>query len=500
MLGLESVLTVTNLLALLGGTVLGIAFGAMPGLSTTMAIVVLLPFSYGMDAVTGLIMMAGAYVGGTYGGSISAILVNTPGTPAAIATVIDGHTMALKGKGQEALVESAVASFWGTAIGFVALLTIAPSLAKFSLKFSAQESVWLALFGLSIISSLASKSLIKGVIGGFLGLMIGCIGADPQLGIARYTFGSLSLYSGLQTVPKLIGFYSITQLIGMLVDEFKKAEKNPGKKEILKLNKYKLSLRDICYYPITYLWCGLLGTFIGIIPACGTSIAAFLGYNEAKRISKHPELFGTGHREGIAGPEAANNAVIGGSLIPMMTLGIPGNNVSLVLMGALMLHGMTPGNDLFTGKAHITYPFIMALFFAAIIMALVGLAFAPQFAKINSIPDHYLATGIIVLVVIGAFSCTNNYFDVYVMLACGVVGYFCKRMGIDMTSVVLGSTLGPMAEKGLVRSITLCNGLLPAIGSMFTRPICLILMILTFTTVSVPLIRRYKEKKAAKSA
>lgn len=495
MLGLQGVLTVTNVLALLGGTVLGIAFGAMPGLSTTMAIVVLIPVSYGMDPLTGLVMMAGAYVGGTYGGSISAILINTPGTPAASATVLDGHPMALKGHGQEALIESAVASFWGTLIGVAALLTIAPALAKFSLRFSSQENVWLALFGLSIIASLASKSLLKGCIGACIGFMIGCVGADPQYGIARYTFGSLSLYSGLATVPKLIGFYSVSQLIGMVVTIFSRKAEGKEKSHILELNKYRVSLKDVCLYPFTYLYCGVLGTVIGIIPACGTSIAAFLGYNEAKRISKHPELFGTGYREGVAGPESANNAVIGGSLIPMMTLGIPGNNVSLVLMGALMLHGMTPGNDLFTTKAHITYPFIVALAFAALIMVIVGLAFAKQFARINSIPEHYLSTAIMVLVTIGALSCSNNYFDVYVMLFCGVVGYFCKRMDIDLTAVVLGSVLGPMAEKGLLRSIALCGGVGPAFVSMLQRPICLILMAMTFISLALPFVQKAKEKK-----
>lgn len=488
-----------NLLALIGGTVLGICFGATPGLSTTMAIVVLIPVTYGMDPVTGLVMMAGAYVGGVYGGSISAILINTPGTPSATATVLDGHPMARKGRGQEALTESAVASFWGTVIGFIALMTIAPQLARFSLKFGSQETVWLALFGLSIIASLASKSLLRGCIGACLGFMLGTVGTDPQLGYVRYAFGDYHLYSGFASVPMIIGIFSVTSLISLIVEDYQKfkAIKAGEKQEILKTGKYKLSLKDLCMYPLTYLWCSIVGVIVGIIPACGTSIAAFLGYNESKRLSKHPELFGTGVREGISGCESANNAVIGGSLIPMMTLGIPGNAVSMVLMGALMLHGLTPGNDLFTTKANITYPFMVAILIASFVMVALGLVFAPQFAKVNNIPNYWLATGIVILITIGAFSCTNNYFDVWVMLFFGVVGYFAKRMQIDTTAILLGATLGPMAEKGLMRSITLCHGLGGAIQSMFQRPLCVILMILTVLSLCAPLFKKKKKSSEA---
>lgn len=498
LMGLTSCLIPTNLLALLGGTILGIAFGATPGLSTTMALVVLIPVTYGMDAVTGLVMMAGAYVGGVYGGSISAILINTPGTPSATATALDGHPMARAGRGQEALTESAVASFWGTVIGFVALMTIAPQLARFSLKFASQESVWLALFGLSVIASLASKSLLRGCIGACIGFMLGCVGTDPQYGYVRYAFGDYHLFSGLASVPMIIGIFSVTSLINLVIEDYQrvKAAKMGEKQEILKTGKYKITLKDLCMYPLTYLWCSIVGVVVGIIPACGTSIAAFLGYNESKRLSKHPELFGTGVREGISGCESANNAVIGGSLIPMMTLGIPGNAVSMVLMGSLMLHGLTPGNDLFTTKAHITYPFMVAILIASFVMMLLGIAFAPQFAKVNNIPNYWLATGIVILITIGSFSCTNNYFDIFVMLFFGVLGYFAKRMQIDTTAILLGAVLGPMAEKGLMRSIALCGSLSGAAASMFQRPVCVVLMALTVASLCAPLFSKLKKGKS----
>ena len=445
-MGLTTAFLPMNLLAALGGTVLGICFGAMPGLSATMGIAVLIPVSYGMSPATGLILLAGVYVGATYGGSISAILVNTPGTPSAAATGWDGHAMALNGHGTEALIESATASFWGTIIGFIALLTIAPALANFSLKFSTQETVMLAVFGLTIIASLSSKHILKGIMGGVIGLLLGCVGMDPQYGFARFTFGQMSLVSGLPTVPTLIGLYSISQLLGMIVK--KNATVNMDDALAAKDN-YKIKLRDLCCYPITYLWCGIVGVIIGIIPGAGGSIAAFMGYDQAKRLSKHPEKFGTGWREGVAGPESANNGVIGGALIPMMTVGVLG---------------------------------------------------ARQFAKVNRIPQNFLASGILVLTVLGAFSCNNSYADVIIMLACGILGYVLKQQKIDLSAVVLGYILGPLAERGMVRTMIMEGGFGGAIASIVTRPICIVLIIMSAFFLVLPIYNARKEAKAKRAA
>ncbi|MEY8402235.1 tripartite tricarboxylate transporter permease [Oscillospiraceae bacterium 44-34] len=492
MLGLTTALSPINLIAILGGTVLGICFGAMPGLSATMGIAVLIPVSYGMEPATGLILLASVYVGATYGGSISAVLVNTPGTPSAAATGWDGHAMALKGHGTEALIESAVASFWGTFIGFVALLTIAPPLANFSLKFSSQENVCLAIFGLTIIASLSSKNILHGLIGGVVGLLLGCIGMDPQYGMARFTFGQMSLMTGFPTVPTLIGLYSISQLLSMVAK--KNATMNMDN-ALSSMNKYRISLRDLIRKPLIYLVCGIEGVIIGIIPGAGGSVAAFMGYDQAKRMSKTPEEFGKGCRDGISGPESANNGVIGGALIPMMTLGIPGNAVTAVLMGALMLHGLTPGNDLFTVKANITYPFIFGLLFSAIVMGVIGVLGAAQFAKVNRIPQNFLASGILVLTVLGAFSCSNSYADVYIMLVCGVLGYILKFLKIDLSAVVLGYILGPIAEKGWVRTFIMNGNSVPnALMSIVQRPICIILIIMSIIFLALPFINR---KRAA---
>ena len=380
---------------------------------------------------------------------------------------------------------------------FIALLTIAPALANFSLKFSTQETVMLAVFGLTIIASLSSKHILKGIMGGVIGLLLGCVGMDPQYGFARFTFGQMSLVSGLPTVPTLIGLYSISQLLGMIVK--KNATVNMDDALAAKDN-YKIKLRDLCCYPITYLWCGIVGVIIGIIPGAGGSIAAFMGYDQAKRLSKHPEKFGTGWREGVAGPESANNGVIGGALIPMMTLGIPGNAVTAILMGALMLHGLTPGNDLFTVKADITYPFIFGLAVSAFIMVVVGVLGARQFAKVNRIPQNFLASGILVLTVLGAFSCNNSYADVIIMLACGILGYVLKQQKIDLSAVVLGYILGPLAERGMVRTMIMEGGLGGAIASIVTRPICIVLIIMSAFFLVLPIYNARKEAKAKRAA
>ena len=492
LMGLTTALSPSNLLAAVLGTVLGIAFGAMPGLSATMGIAVLIPVSYGMDPAMGLILLAGVYVGASYGGSISAILVNTPGTPSAAATGWDGHPLALKGHATEALIESAVASFWGTFIGFIGLLTIAPSLASFSLKFSSQENVCLAIFGLTIIATLSSKNIVKGLIGGVIGLLFGCIGMDPQYGYARFTFGQMSLLTGFPTVPTIIGIYSISQLLSMIVDRGATVKMESS---INMVNKYKVELKDLCRYPFIYLWCSIVGMVVGIIPAAGGSISAFMGYSEARRLSKTPEKFGTGHREGIAGPESANNALIGGSLIPMMTLGIPGNAVSAVLMGALMLHGLTPGNDLFTVKAHITYPFIFGIVISALIMVILGLICAKQFAKVNNIPENYLTAGILVLTVLGSFACENSYASVYIMLFCGVIGYFLKRLHVDLSAVVLGYILGPLAERGLIRTIIRTGSVGAGLQSIVTRPICIVLLLASLISCAYPFVKKYLARK-----
>jgi len=487
-----------NLLAALVGVFLGVIVGALPGLTTTMGVALLIPVSYGMPPVTALILLGGVYAGGMYGGSIAAILVNTPGTPSAAATVFDGYPMAQKGQAKQALVEAAVASHWGGQMGTLALLLIAPPLAAFSLRFGPQESFMLGVFGLTMIASLAGKDMIKGLIGGLLGMLLGSVGMDPQYGFARYTFGQIALLTGIPLVPALVGLFSISQILNMIVN---KAGTVSLDKSLGKINQYKFSLRDLFMHPKIYFICGIVGVFIGIIPAVGGSIVAFMGYDVAKRISKNPEEFGTGRREGVAGPETANSAQKGGTMIPMLTLGIPGNPLTAVLLGALMIHGLTPGHDLFTVRAAVTYPFIVGMFIANFMVLMFGLFCAEQFAKVNRIPLHFLVMSILVLTVIGSFAVNNSYPDVFVMLIIGILGYFMRRMGYEMAPVVLGIILGPIVERGFMRTLIINgNNLTPTLLSFVTRPISLVLLVLSILCVVAPLYADYRANKAKEAA
>lgn len=494
MVGLSVAFQPFNILIVAAGVALGICFGALPGLSASMGVAVLIPLTYSMDPVPGLIMLAGVYCGATYGGSISAVLINTPGTPANAATALDGHAMTKLGKGKEALTESIVASFWGGIISALALLLIAPALARFSLRFGPQENALLGVFGLTIIASLCSKSLLKGAIGGVLGLLIACVGMDPVTGWPRYTFNSMGLLTGVPQVPALIGLYSISQVLSMVIAKQRYIVNDDVLNE---MKTKKASLRDLIRYPRIYLESGIIGVIVGIIPGAGGNIASFLSYNEAKRLSKTPEEFGHGSREGVAASEAGNNGVTGGALIPMLTLGIPGNAVTAILLGGLMIQGLYPGNDLFTNRANITYPFIIGFFLANLFMLLEGLFASTWFAKIVKVPSNFLAAGILVLTIVGAFAINNSMSDVYVMLVFGVIGFVLKQIDFDPTPIVLGMILGSITERGLMQSITLNHGMLPALQSMLTRPICLVLIAMSLVSLAVPL---YQARKTAKKA
>lgn len=484
-----------NLFVAFIGTVLGIVFGALPGLSGTMGIAVLLPITYSMQPIAALLFMISIFCGSLYGGSISAILLHTPGTPAAAATIFDGYPMTQQGKAHIALREAAVSSFWGGVISVIALLTLAPPIAKFSLRFGPLENFMIAIFGLTIIASIASNNMLKGLLSGTIGLLMGCVGMDSIVGAQRYTFKIAYLQTGIGLIVALIGLFSISQVL-TLVSDTKNAIVND---DLIKgVKKEKFQLKELCLYPLTYLRSSIIGIIVGIVPGAGGSIAAFLGYNEAKRASKHPELFGTGLREGVGASESANNAVSGGALIPMLTLGIPGSTACAVMLGGMMIHGLLPGNDLFTKQADITYPVMCGIFFSNLFFLLIGVTCAKYFAYIARVPIYMLAPIIVVLCAVGAFAINNAIVDVYIILLFGVIGFFLVRFNFDVTPMVLGLILGPIAEGGLARAIQIRKGIWPAIGGIFTSPICLLLLIVSVISIVAPLYREYKDSKKAK--
>ena len=322
-----------------------------------------------------------------------------------------------------------------------------------------------------------------------------CVGMDSFVGHARYTFGVAYLQTGIQLIVALIGLFSIPQVLSLVSgDNVAIVDKDM----IRNLKPAKFTAKDICRYPGTYLRSSIIGTIVGIIPGAGGSIAAFLGYNEAKRASKTPELFGTGLREGVGASESANNAVSGGSLIPMLTLGIPGSTACAVMLGGMMVHGLLPGNDLFTVQANVIYPVMSGMFFSNLAFMIIGITCAKYFAYIARVPIYLLAPVIVVFCTVGAFAISNSMIDVYVMILFGVIGFFLTHFNFDVTPVVLGLILGTIAEGGLGRAIMISGGIPGALTSLFTSPICVVLLVISVASIAAPLIREHRGKRAAK--
>lgn len=476
-------LQATNILVVFLGTVLGISVGALPGLTATMGVGLLIPVTFGMDPVTGLLLLAGVYCGAIYGGSISAILLNTPGTPSSAATTFDGYKMTKNGEAGKALATSTISSFIGGIISAACLILIAPPLGRVALKFGPAEYFAVAVFGLTIICSLTSKSLPKGLISGLIGLLISTIGMDPVTGFPRFTFGKMELLEGVFIIPALIGLFSMSQVL-ILTETVIKDTQSEGKKTIS--DKIWLSFKEFKSMLVTIIKSSFIGTFIGIIPGAGGDIASFMGYNEAKRFSKNKEKFGTGYPEGVAASEAANNAVTGGSLVPLLTLGVPGNSVTAVLLGGLMIQGLTPGPEMFTKHSEITYAFLMGLILANVAMLILGLGGAKVFVKVLNIPNSILIPIIFCLSVIGPFALRNSMFDVFLMFLFGILGYLMRKAKFQPAPVILGMILGPMAERNFRRVLLINQG-----GVLFilTKPIALFLIILSIISIAVPIIQ-----------
>lgn len=447
---LQAVLTYQVILAIVIDTISGVIIGGIPGLTATMAVALLIPVTFSFSPLVGLSIMGGVYAGAMYGGSIVAILLSTPGTPAAAATALEGYPLTQKGKGGLALKVSVIGSFIGGTFSVFVLLLISPILADFALKFGPPEYFLLALMGLTGVISVSNHGINKGILSGLLGLIIALIGTDPMSGMLRYTFDVVDLYEGVSFMPALIGMFSITQMLALT-----------GEKSITneKVNLTQIKREKMPKGMAKPIALGTaVGTIVGIIPGEGATIAAFLSYNIAKQKSKLKELFGKGNPEGIAAAESGNNACVGGSLVPLLTLGIPGNTVSAALMGGLMIQGLIPGPELFTTHGTITYGFILSLFIANIVFLLIGLFFAPYFARISSIPAPILIASISVFAIVGSYAINNSLFDVWLTLAFAFGGYFLQKMGFSLSAIILGMILGPIAENGFSQALTISGG------------------------------------------
>lgn len=483
-----------NIFLMVAGLTGGIIVGALPGLTATMGVALMVPITFAMDATSGLIMLGAIYVGAIYGGSNSAILICTPGTPSSVATTFDGWPLCKSGQADIGLFASLLSSSFGGIVGTVILLFLAAPLARFALQFGGPENFWLCIFGLSTIAVMSTGNIVKGLMGGALGLLISTVGISPTMGVPRFTFGYYPLVQGIEVIPAMIGLFSFSQVLNLIgthnpfVANFKPTPNA--------LKNVFQSLTRRC--KVVLMRSSIIGGLIGMLPGAGGEIASIIAYNESKRWDKNPEKYGTGCIEGVASSESANNAVIGGALIPMLTLGIPGSAVAAVILGALLAKGIQPGFKVFTVTGDLAYTFIMSQFAVNLLMIPVGLFLARIMTKLLSIRLTFVAIAIVVLSVIGAYAIRNSMLDVWVVIVFGFIGYFSGRVGLDTGAMALGIILGPMIEENLGKCIHLSAASGGSVINVFLEsPIALILIVLTAVSLATPSFLNWKRKRMA---
>ena len=484
--GVFHVLAWDNLLLVCLGTALGIVFGAIPGLTATMGLALLVPFTFSMDPAGGLLTLAGIYVGAMYGDAIPAILINTPGTPAAITTTFDGFPLARKGMAQHALVTAAFASFVGSVLANIVLATSAEPLAEMSLKFGPPEYFWLGIFGLTIISVLSSGNLIKGFIAAAIGLLFSTVGMATLSGDVRLTFGYPELQGGIGLAGALIGFFCLPEILSNVIG--RRREHYAGEPVRPSMSVIFETISDLVRRPVLMLRSSLIGLVVGVAPGAGGNIASMVSYSEATRWERDSHEFGKGTIRGVAASEAANSAMAPGSLIPLLTLGIPGSPPAAVILGALMLHGMQPGVELFSAHSSVVYAFIVGPAVAAFAVLILGTLGSFVYARIINIPSRALAPAILVLTVLGSYAIRNNMLDVWVMLMFGVIGFVLTRLNYHPAPLVLGFILGPYIEDGIVQSTMIGGASGNVLAYMTLRPICIVLIVLCVVSACWPLL------------
>lgn len=467
------------------GTVVGIIMGALPGMTATMTVAVLVSFTFGMKPIEGMMLLVGVYGGALFAGSIPAILIRTPGTPSAAATLIDGFPMSEKGRAGKGIGIATVASYLGGTIGLILAIFTARAVVEVALKFGSAEIFALAVFGLTIIVSVSEGSVVKGFIAGLLGVFLSTVGLDPIQGYPRFTFGSIALLGGIAFIPAMIGLFGFSQGLAMLEEIAKRKQIKQKLKDIIP------TFKDLKKIIATVLGSSIIGTFVGAIPGAGGDIAAFVTYNETKRWSKDKETFGKGNIKGVAAAESGNNSSTAGALIPALTLGIPGDSVTAILIGALMVHGLRPGPMFFSDEPVLGYGIFMGFLLVYVLILIFGLAGARLWARLIMTPLNLLWPIIIVLCVIGAFAVRNSFIDVWVMLGMGIIGYLMRTDGYPLAPAILGIILGPIAESNLRRAMVIERGHL---DFLYTHPITLFLLIASVISLFSPIIRDLVKK------
>lgn len=477
--GFVTLMSGKNLLGLFIGTLVGYFVGAMPGLTPSIGIALMIPFTFGMDPVFSMIMLVALYMAAEYGGGITAILLNAPGTPAAAATAFDGYPLAKSGQSGKALSISILASGFGALLSTILLMLTAIPLAAFALAFGPSEYFALSVFGLSLVSSLGGKSLLKGLLGMIIGLLLVTIGLDPINGTPRFTF-TADFFEGIPFLPALIGLFALSEVFYMLED-VKEKPITPEPLRGIGLNlsffkeKWKVLIRS-----------SIIGYIIGVIPGAGATIASMVSYNEAKRWSKDKESFGKGNPEGIVASEAANNSSVSGAMAPLLALGIPGSASTAIMIGALTIQGIQPGPLLFTKNPEIPYSIFASLLLGVPGMVAIGLLGARLWMRVVNIPKSLLATVVTGICVLGAYAHSNSMYPVWVMITSGIAGYILRKVEIPMAPIVLALVLGFMMEVNLRRALIVSDG---DLSIFLSHPLTLIILVLAVLTLLTPIIR-----------
>jgi len=483
-----SLMSLQSLFVITMGVIVGILAGAMPGVSPSMGVALMVPFTYAMEPSTALVFLAAIYLAANYGGSITAVTINTPGTPSAVVTAFDGYPLTKKGRAGEALGLSLVASVVGGFIGIIVLIAFSGPLARMALKFWPAEYFSLAVLGLSTIASMGGENALKCSISAVLGLLISTVGMDSILGVSRFTFGNVNLFDGFEFIPFLIGLLALSEVfVGVERHDFE-AEYAAG--------VAKAKWPSFAYYwklRMSMLRASIIGTIVGIFPGAGATIATFISYDVEKRFSRTPEQFGEGAPEGVVAAEAANSSSVGGAMVPMLTLGIPGSATAAVLLGALMIHNLQPGPELFVKHRDIVYTLFASLLIANIVLLILGLAGSRLWINVTRVRKELLYPLIFSFAMIGSYAVNARMWDVFVCLGFGIVGAILKRYGYPLPPLVLGVVLGEMAEANLRRAVMMAGP-----TAIFQRPGSVALLVVAALSFLIPIMQARKTKQNAK--
>lgn len=478
--GLLDSLAPSSLLVIAIGVFLGIVVGALPGFTATMGTALLLPFTFDLEPLQGLAMLGALYVSSQFADAVPACLVNTPGTPSAMATAFDGFPMTQKGQGQKALVAAGFSALVGSLIGGLVFLFLSRPLADVALRFGPAEFFWVGVFSLTIIGSIAGNSLIKGLSGGLLGMLIGTIGLSATGSVSRYTFGEPDLRAGVNVVAALIGVFALPQVLDMV----------RGRQVNLTVAKYTRSVgvaldtvKEIAAHPLNVIRSSLIGTVVGILPGAGGPVASLVAYNEAQRWSKNKRKFGRGAVEGVVASEAAGNGAAGGAMVPLVALGIPGSAPAAVILGALLLQGIQPGPQLFDTRPELVFGFGWSLIVAGLVTFIASMLLAGSLARMVMIPVRLLAPIVLFLSVAGSFAIRNSMTDVFLMVGIGILVYLLGMVGVHPGPIGLGVILGPIIEPALVQAMSLSMGS-SVTEVFFTSNVSIFLILLTLASTA----------------